>query len=484
MQRQFSRSTAITLSFLAVGLSALTTTGFERVALARSRPLYRGAIAQQRILFVDPRGTDRPTAGDSTWNPFASISYALQYARAGTVIQLAPGRYDRERFPLKLPRGVVLRGDETQQGRGFEIIGGGFDLSRFFGRQNATIVAGDRSTILGVTVINPNERGTGIWIENVNATVRNSTFVNNNRDGIAIVGTANPRIENNHFENNRGNGLFIGNQGGGEVRENVFRRTGYGIAVANQATPLIIQNSIVNNRSGIVVTHSASPRIVWNRIEDNFQYGIVAVDKARPSLDNNTLIGNGNNDRVLAGVPQGNPPTPREPNGVLVESPSNTQFFCMKSGGVFTTVARQGVNTMPKIVMRWTEPIGEFTPERICQIVTQRLNSMIADNGGNFDGLKIVSRGLNDSVNPALCLVSNLQSDCTQQNLIFTPDIGNVTLINQLVRTIGDNLNLLNIISQPDGSFVSQSSEGETYIDLQHLDKPWERDPGLWFMEY
>ena len=486
MRHQLSQVTAVTLTFLASGLfAALPEIGTEGVALARSRPQFGGAIAQRRILFVDPRGTDSPAAGNSAWNPFGSISYALQYATSGTVIQLAPGRYDRENFPLKLPRGVVLQGEETRRGEGFEIIGGGDYPSRFFGRQNATIVAGDNSQILGVTVINPGVRGTGIWIEDINSTVRNSTLINNNRDGIAIVGSANPLIESNRFEENRGNGLFIGNQARGEIRNNVFRRTGYGIAVAHEATPRIVRNSIFNNRSGIVITHSARPQVIGNRIEDNFQYAIVAVDKARPIVDDNTLIGNGNNNEFLAGVPQDRPPTPPQA-GVLVQQPfPNTRFSCMRSGGGFATVVRQGANTIPKIFMRWTRQVDQFSPESICQIITQRLNDLVAENGGNFNGLRLaIDGGSNEELTREPCWVREGQSDCNNQTLIFTTDIENATITNQLVMASGDGIYQLDLTNASANRDVSDGSEGATYINLQNLDRPWESDPGLWFMDY
>ena len=131
---------------------------------AQGLPPDRETIAQQRTIFVNPdRGSDRDRGGHSEYQTFRTITYALQRANYGTVIQLAPGRYAREEtFPLKLPDGVTLQGDEGRQGAGFEIVGGGFHVNPFWATQNITIRPGENSQILGVTVTNPHTRGTGM----------------------------------------------------------------------------------------------------------------------------------------------------------------------------------------------------------------------------------------------------------------------------------------------------------------------------------
>jgi len=51
-------------------------------------------------------------------------------------------------------------------------------------RQDVTVRAEKDSTITGVTITNANTRGTALWIESTNPTVKNNTFANSNRDGI------------------------------------------------------------------------------------------------------------------------------------------------------------------------------------------------------------------------------------------------------------------------------------------------------------
>lgn len=145
---------------------------------------------------------------------------------------------------------------------------------------------------------------------------------NNNREGIAIVNTANPTIENNRFLDNGGNGMFISNQARGEVRNNLFQNTGYGLAIDQKAEPLVQGNKIAKNRSGIAIARWARPRIIRNRIEYNKDYSIIAVGQSQPTLAQNTIVENGS-DEVVMEVPKANP----EPT-VAAKAPTS-EFGCL-----------------------------------------------------------------------------------------------------------------------------------------------------------
>jgi len=123
-----------------------------------------------------------------------TITYAPQQAEPGTTIQLAPGSYSSESgevSPLVIKQGVVLKGDESNLGQNIVITGGDRYISPTFRRQNAVLAEKD-STISGVAT-NPNKRGTALWIESTNPTVKHSTFANSNREGIFVTGLA-PRL--------------------------------------------------------------------------------------------------------------------------------------------------------------------------------------------------------------------------------------------------------------------------------------------------
>lgn len=259
-----------------------------------------------RVIYVNPAiGTDSGSAGTTELAPVRTITYALQQADAGTVVQLAPGTYAEstgEVFPLYLPEGVILRGDESSKGQRIIIIGGASYQSRVEANQNVTIRADQNSEISGVTISNPNIRGTGLWIESTNPTVRNNTFSNSLREGVLVTGTGTPKIEDNIFTKNQGNGISIGRLSKGEIRNNLFQGTGFGIALSEKASPLITDNRIIENVDGIVASSEAAPVLRNNVIETNKRDGVVAVSLAQPDLGtadtpgNNRIRNNGRYD--------------------------------------------------------------------------------------------------------------------------------------------------------------------------------------------
>ncbi|MEH1856171.1 MAG: DUF1565 domain-containing protein [Nostoc sp.] len=242
-------------------------------------------------IYVNPTsGTDSAGAGANSATPYKSITFALSQTQAGAVIQLAPGNYNQESgetFPLLLKPGVTLRGDEASKGQGILITGGGFYTSRTFARQDITILAEQDTTIAGVTVTNPNSRGTGVWVESTNPIIKNSTFTNSVREGVFVTGTGNPKIESNIFVQNKGNGISIAKAAQGEIRNNLFQDTGFGLAIGGTSTPLVVENQIVQNQDGLFISESAKPVLRKNVIQNNKRDGVVATVNALPDLGTN-----------------------------------------------------------------------------------------------------------------------------------------------------------------------------------------------------
>ena len=252
------------------------------------------------LLYVNPAsGTDAPGAGNEA-TPYRTIAYALRQATPGTYVQLARGSYTEasgEIFPLNVPPGVTLRGEESERGQTVAIIGGGNLVSPTFARQNVTLQAGKDTEIRGISVTNPNTRGTGIWIESVNSKIQNCTFNRNNREGVFVTGTANPVIADSVFTQNGGNGISVANRATGEIRSNVFQNTGFGLAIGGNAAPKISSNRIIENTDGLYINDAARPILRNNTIENNKRDGIVATSNAQPDIgttgsDGNNIVRN------------------------------------------------------------------------------------------------------------------------------------------------------------------------------------------------
>jgi parallel beta-helix repeat protein len=257
---------------------------------------------QMKTLFVNPNiGDDKNGNGsdctDPNRTPCKTITRALQLAQPNTVIMLAPGEYSAktgEIFPLILKSGVAIQGDIQTKGRNVNIIGGGEFLSRSFGGQNVTVVGANQASLSGVTIVNANPRGYGLWIESTNPVVQDNTFTGSTQDGIAVTGNATPSISRNYFFRNGANGMTISGTARPEVRENIFEQTGFGINIAQNAAPVIVANQIQQNRSGIIIQANARPLLRNNLIQGSKEDGLVVISQAVPDLG--TAIDPGRND--------------------------------------------------------------------------------------------------------------------------------------------------------------------------------------------
>src|SRR6478672_3450077 len=271
-----------------IGLASLAplTLAQTTVAVAMRSPV--------QILVVNP-GLGNDTAGNgSESTPFKTITQALRVAQPNTVILLVPATYSTETgesFPLILKTGVTLQGNPRSRGQDIVIKGGGSFISPTSGEQNITIVGADRSGVTGITITNPNPRGSGLWIESGSPVVVDNTFTGNTQDGISIHGNSATLIRSNYFYENGGNGITISGTSRPDVRDNVLANKGLGIRVTENATPRLTGNRISNNQDGVVVEANAQPLLRNNIIENNQRYGLVAIARSQPDLGTKTEPG-------------------------------------------------------------------------------------------------------------------------------------------------------------------------------------------------
>ncbi len=257
------------------------------------------------LIYVAPRsnalGLDVKADG-SPMNPYPSIAAALATKPvAGTVIQLAQGIYSTatgESFPIRLPVGVTLRGEPIVRGVNTLIRGSGKFISPTFASQNITILADDDVRIEGITITNPNSRGTAIWVEsNKRVAIANNTLTNSDREGLFLTGTADAIVSENLFKKNGANGLSAVGSSTGEIRNNIFESTGFGLAIGQKSRVNVINNNILNNTDGIVISNLSAPTLRNNLIADSKRNGVVILKdrKGYPTPDLGTSINLGKN---------------------------------------------------------------------------------------------------------------------------------------------------------------------------------------------
>lgn len=134
--------------------------------------------------YVNEVSGDDTNAGTSAGAPFRTITKALSVAVSGDTIQVAPGLYEAaigEVFPLAIPAGVSLIGDEADKGGGSaatEISGG--DTVLLTPPIVATINPGANSVVAGFTIIDSVAALTnpvGLYVVSPNVTIRNNRLL-------------------------------------------------------------------------------------------------------------------------------------------------------------------------------------------------------------------------------------------------------------------------------------------------------------------
>ena len=270
------------------------------------------ATADYTVLHVNPLSGDDQLGDGTQYQPFKTITQALQSAESGTVILLAPGRYTAatgESFPLQLKPGVTLQGQPTTA-QSVLIQGGGQFDSPSLSEQNAAVVMADRSGLAYVVVSNPTAQGHGVWVESGQPVIRSSAFVASEHTGLYVAGGS-PTIEGSYFSQNEVAGLVLYGQSQAVVRGNRFENTGAAITVAAEALPEITDNRIIRNDEGLVLLGHARPAIANNQISQNRRNSVVEISASTAGTD-----------RIAAARPVPAAPAPESPAVINPEPPT------------------------------------------------------------------------------------------------------------------------------------------------------------------
>ncbi len=232
-----------------------------------------------KTLDVDPtRGVDEPSGRPHL--PYKTLTIALSAAQGNTLIKLAPGTYSTatgERFPITVPDGVMIAGQESTQGQGIAIAGGGPGP----GAISVGLILQGQSQLRGVTVQNP--QGIGILID-AGAPLVRACRLSQCRVGLQGAGASRPLVAKTGVTDCGDRGLSFGDQSRGEIQDCSVERCGTGIYLGQNAAPLIRGCQCSNNQVGVQVAGAASPVLRQNRLVQNQTTGLVVQDSGRPDL--------------------------------------------------------------------------------------------------------------------------------------------------------------------------------------------------------
>ncbi|WP_309739091.1 MULTISPECIES: COP23 domain-containing protein [unclassified Chamaesiphon] len=83
-----------------------------------------------------------------------------------------------------------------------------------------------------------------------------------------------------------------------------------------------------------------------------------------------------------------------------------------------TTVVQKGDRQATMLTWNYSGFGREFTPEKRCQIVSERLQQAANINGGTFKDLQIATGTVNSQA--VICALRSNSNKCTRKNLLFT----------------------------------------------------------------
>jgi parallel beta-helix repeat protein len=291
------------LPLISIMLASAFPFTFTLVAQAQSKSNFtvseRENISERNtintIYVNSTTGDDRGGEG-SELKPLKTITQALMLAKPKTTIQLASGTYSKETgetFPIILRSDVTLKGSPSGQGYNIIIQGSGTFLSPTAAGQHVAVAAiRDAGEITGVTIINPENRGYGLWVESASPRIIGNTFTRNGNTGLSVNGNSSPQITKNYFYNNMGNGLSIYDRSRSEITDNLFEKTGFGISIAEDTTASIANNRFTGNRIGIILQGQSKAILRKNTIEKSSESGVVAIANSEVDLGTSKEPGN------------------------------------------------------------------------------------------------------------------------------------------------------------------------------------------------
>jgi Circadian oscillating protein COP23 len=101
------------------------------------------------------------------------------------------------------------------------------------------------------------------------------------------------------------------------------------------------------------------------------------------------------------------------PQSEVIAAASSLKVSCQDAKTVVQKGERQAV------MMTWKySGFGEFTPEKRCQIVSERLQQAANLNGGTFKDIQIGSGTV--SSRPVICTLPSNSKKCSKENILFT----------------------------------------------------------------
>ena len=198
----------------------------QAVTLKANPVLYASWLSSTPSLYyVNASSGSDSNTGTAAGSAFKTITKAISVAKSGNTVFVAPGTYNSalgETFPITIPAGVSLVGDESGKGSTTIITGSG---PAGYSSDTCAVVPSTGSTLGGFTVTCTTQMG--ILLQATagadNIVIRNNSITGNVAIGIYVTAGTGGSITGNLFTSNGSADLtYVASGGSSSVSGNTF----------------------------------------------------------------------------------------------------------------------------------------------------------------------------------------------------------------------------------------------------------------------
>ncbi|WP_373541268.1 COP23 domain-containing protein [Chamaesiphon sp.] len=144
---------------------------------------------------------------------------------------------------------------------------------------------------------------------------------------------------------------------------------------------------------------------------------------------------------------------PNDVPQVTSASVSNLRVMCQG----LKTVVQKGDRQAVMVTWNYDGFGREFTPEKRCQMVSERLQQAANSNGGTFKDLQLASGTVNSQA--VICALQSNSNKCDRQNLLFTLKPENARNPDAIIQKIFS-------FAQDGSSSLDESASSKPRVDL------------------
>jgi hypothetical protein len=136
-----------------------------------------------------------------------------------------------------------------------------------------------------------------------------------------------------------------------------------------------------------------------------------------------------------------------------------TKFLCVSQGRGYATIAQRGNRRTSPLITWNSNAFGpQYTPEKRCNMVSQRLTQAVAATGGRLNTLRMTHGTVGSA--PVICYIRNPEEECNSRNVLMTLSPNERGKENEILKQ------LTSFSVKGTGSPLTRAADGRTIVEL------------------